>query len=243
MGNAADLSDFDRGQIVMARRLGTSISETARLMDCSRSTIVSTNAKRMNDGETSSRRHGVGCSHDIKEKSHRRLFRMVKQNWSQTVAQLTAQYNDGPSKIVSEHTVQRTLLDKGLHSKRPTRVPLLTKRHRQLRLRWAREHHDWSTDQWERVAWSDESWFVINHADGRIRIRRLPGEQLLPQCTVGHTHTGGGSIMLRGTFSWAFLVPVVVVEQTMNATGYLNIIVDQLHPYMTSVSPAGNGMV
>ncbi|GFW24425.1 transposase domain containing protein [Trichonephila clavipes] len=28
----------------------------------------------------------------------------------------------------------------------------------------------------------------------------------------------------------------------MNATGYLNIIVDQLHPYVTSVFPAGNGM-
>ncbi|GFY13887.1 DDE_3 domain-containing protein [Trichonephila clavipes] len=28
----------------------------------------------------------------------------------------------------------------------------------------------------------------------------------------------------------------------MNATGYLNIIADQLHPYMASVFPAGNGM-
>ncbi|GFU59860.1 transposase domain containing protein [Trichonephila clavipes] len=35
---------------------------------------------------------------------------------------------------------------------------------------------------------------------------------------------------------------MVVVEQTRNATGYLNIIADQLHSYMTSVSPAGNGM-
>ncbi|GFX21721.1 transposase domain containing protein [Trichonephila clavipes] len=130
----------------------------------------------------------------------------------------------------------------GLHSKRPTRVPLLTKSHRQLRLRWAREHQDWSMDQWERVALSDESRFVIHPADGRIRIRRLPGKQLLPQCTVGHTQTGGGSIMLLGTFSWAFLGPVVVVEQTNNATGYLNIIADQLHRYMASVFPAGNGM-
>ncbi|GFV93826.1 uncharacterized protein TNCV_367251 [Trichonephila clavipes] len=67
MGNAANLSDFDRGQIVMARRLGTSISETARLVGCSRSTVVSTYAKWMNDGETSSRRHGVRCLHAIKE--------------------------------------------------------------------------------------------------------------------------------------------------------------------------------
>ncbi|GFY08185.1 transposable element Tcb1 transposase [Trichonephila clavipes] len=139
MGKAVDLSDFDRGHIVMA-----CISETARLVGCSRSTVVSTYAKWMNDGETSSRRHGVGRPHAIKEKDRRRLSCMAKQNRSRTVAQLTAQYNAGPSRIVSEHTVQRTLLDAGPRSKRPTRVPLLTKRHHQLRL--AREHRDWSMD-------------------------------------------------------------------------------------------------
>ncbi|PRD21495.1 UNVERIFIED_CONTAM: hypothetical protein NCL1_51573 [Trichonephila clavipes] len=68
MGKVADLSDFDRGQIVMARRLGKSISETTRLVGCSRTTVVSTYAKWMNDGETSSRRHGVGRPHAIKKK-------------------------------------------------------------------------------------------------------------------------------------------------------------------------------
>ncbi|GFT00839.1 transposase domain containing protein [Trichonephila clavipes] len=121
---------------------------------------------------------------------------MVKQNRSQTVAQLTAQYNARPSRIVSEHTVQWTLLDMGLRGKRPTRVPLLTKRHRQLRQHWARGHRDWSMDQRERVAWSDESRFVIHYTDGHIRIRCLPGEQLLPRCTVGHKHAGGGSSMV-----------------------------------------------
>ncbi|XP_042903926.1 uncharacterized protein [Parasteatoda tepidariorum] len=109
MGKAADLSDFDRGQIVMARILGTSISETARLVGCSRSTVVSTYAKWMIDSETSSRRHGFGRSHSIKGKGFRRLSRLVKQNRSQTVTQLTAQYNAVSRRIVSERNVQRTL--------------------------------------------------------------------------------------------------------------------------------------
>ncbi|GFW39226.1 transposase domain containing protein [Trichonephila clavipes] len=99
------------------------------------------NAKWVNDSETS-RRHDVGCPHAIKEKGCRRLSRMVKQNWSQTVVQLTAQYDARPSRVVSEHTVQRTLLDMRLHSKRPFRVPLLTKRH----LRLAQEPRDWSME-------------------------------------------------------------------------------------------------
>ncbi|GBN62256.1 hypothetical protein AVEN_3795-1 [Araneus ventricosus] len=161
MGKAADLSEFDRGQIAMARRLGTSVTETAQLVGCSRSAAVSIHAKWINDGDTSSRRQG-------------------------------------PSASVSEHTVHRTLLNSGLSSRRPTRVPLLTKRHRQLRLQWAREHRDWTMDEWKRVAWSDESRLLIHHVDGRARVRRLPGEQLLPSCTAGHTQAGGGGIMLWG---------------------------------------------
>ncbi|GFX70506.1 uncharacterized protein TNCV_4474401 [Trichonephila clavipes] len=64
----------------MAQRLGISICKTARLVGCSRSTVVSTYVKWVNDGETSSRRHDVGCLHAIKEKSHRRLSRMVKMS-------------------------------------------------------------------------------------------------------------------------------------------------------------------
>ncbi|GBN60747.1 hypothetical protein AVEN_37927-1 [Araneus ventricosus] len=48
--------------------------------------------------------------------------------------------------------------------------------------------------------------------------------------------------MLWGTFSWAALGPVVVVEQTLKAANYLNIIADQLHPYMAFVFPTGNGI-
>ncbi|GBO39372.1 hypothetical protein AVEN_83601-1 [Araneus ventricosus] len=48
--------------------------------------------------------------------------------------------------------------------------------------------------------------------------------------------------MLWGTFSWVALGPVVVVEQTMKAANYLNIIADQLHPYMAFVFPTRNGI-
>ncbi|GBL83426.1 hypothetical protein AVEN_110722-1 [Araneus ventricosus] len=87
-----------------------SITETARLVDCSRSAVVSIHAKWINDG----RHQGVDHPRVIKEKGHWKVSRLVKQNWHQTAAQLTAQYNAGPSASVLEHTVQRLLLDMGL---------------------------------------------------------------------------------------------------------------------------------
>ena len=71
-----------RGQILMTRRLGTSISENARLVGCARSTVVCTYAKWMNDGKTSSRLHGVECPHVIKEK----VVRDCPAWWSKTGA-------------------------------------------------------------------------------------------------------------------------------------------------------------
>ena len=69
---------------------------------------------------------------------------MLEQNQhqNQTVAHLTVQYNASPGTNISKHTVKRTLLDMGLRSRRPSRVPLSSKRHRQLRLQWARNHRD-----------------------------------------------------------------------------------------------------
>ncbi|KAF8777696.1 hypothetical protein HNY73_014514 [Argiope bruennichi] len=55
MGKAADLSNFDKGQMVTARPLRTSISETPRLVGCSRA-VVSTYRKWCMDGETTSNR-------------------------------------------------------------------------------------------------------------------------------------------------------------------------------------------
>ncbi|GBN34528.1 hypothetical protein AVEN_4916-1 [Araneus ventricosus] len=101
MGKVADLSEFHRGRIIMARRLGTSITETARLVGCSRSAVVRIHAKWINDADTSSRRQGVGRPRLIKEKGRRTLSRLVKQSRRQTVAQLTVQYNAGPSASVS----------------------------------------------------------------------------------------------------------------------------------------------
>ena len=31
----------------------------------------------------------------------------------------------------------------------------------------------------------DESRFLSDHVDGRVRVRRLPGEVMAPGCTVG----------------------------------------------------------
>lgn len=123
--------------------------------------------KWRNDELTSS------CFRGIDSRGERRLVRIVRSDRRATLPQITNNYNNGDQKKVSQHTVQRSLLRMGLRSRRPSRVPLLTAHHRQQRLQWAREHRNWTIEEWKAVTWSDELRFLIHNVDSRVRIRRF----------------------------------------------------------------------
>ncbi len=89
------------------------------------------------------------------------------------------------------------------------------------------------------VAWSDESWFLLWHSDGRVRIWRKEHESMDQSCLVSTVQAGGG-VMVSGIFSWHTLGPLVPIEHRLNATDYLSIVADPVHPFMTSVYPSSD---
>jgi len=98
MGKRKDLSEFDKGQIVMARRLGQSISKTAALVGCSRSAVVSIYQKCSKEGTVVNRRQGHGRPRLIDAC-------VVRSNRRATVAQIAQEVNAGSDRKVSEYTV------------------------------------------------------------------------------------------------------------------------------------------
>ncbi|ROL55318.1 Transposable element Tc1 transposase [Anabarilius grahami] len=89
---------------------------------------------------------------------------------------------------------------------------MLTPVHRQKHQQWSREHQNWTTEQWKKVAWSDETCFLLHHVDGRVHVCRLPGEHMAPGCTMGRRQAGGGSVMLWPMFCWETLGPAIHVD-------------------------------
>ncbi|GFS81141.1 hypothetical protein TNCV_1223921 [Trichonephila clavipes] len=71
MEKGADLSESDRGQIVMAQRLGANISKTVQLVGSLQSALFSICLKCINDGETNNRSKAVASPLSIKEKGRR----------------------------------------------------------------------------------------------------------------------------------------------------------------------------
>ena len=53
---------------------------------------------------------------------------------------------------------------------------------------------------------------------------------------------GGGSMMLWAMFCWETLSPDIHVDVTLTRNTYLNIVSDQVYPFMAKVFPDGSGL-
>ena len=88
-----------------------------------------------------------------------------------TAAQIRDQVNatqSSSSRHISRTTVKRRLCESGLHGRIAARKPLLRTGNKQKRLVWAKEHKEWTLDQWKSVLWSDESKFEIFGSNHRV---------------------------------------------------------------------------
>ncbi len=128
----------------------------------------------------------------------------------------------------------------GYSSRRPHRVPLLSAKNRKQRIQFTQAQQNWTIVDWENVAWSDESRFLLRHSDGRVRIWLKEHESMDPSCLVSTVQAGGGSLMVWGIFSWHTLGPLVPIEHRLNATAYLSIVADHVHPFMITVYPSSD---
>ncbi len=135
------------------------------------------------------------------------MGRLVRDDRKATVTQITTRYNQGMQNTISECTTRRTLKQMGYSSRRPHRV--LSAKNRKRRLRFAQ---------------ADESQFLLQHSDIRVRIWRKKHESMHPSCLVSTVQAGAGGVMVWGIFSWHTLGPLVPIEHRLNVTAYLSIV-------------------
>ncbi len=61
-----------------------------------------------------------------------------------------------------------------------------------------------------------------------------------PSCLVSTVQAAAGDVMVWGIFSWHNLGLLVPMEHCLNATAYLSIVADHVHPFMTTVYPSSD---
>lgn len=138
---------------------------------------------------------------------------------------------------ISSRTIQRRLVEKRLYSRRPAIKPLLSKKQRINRLKFAREHLNWTVQKWKTVLFSDESKFNLVDSDGMCRVRRPINKRLDPKYYKTSVKHGGGSVMVWGCFSGYGVGPLHEINGIMDRFGYRDILENVMYPYADEEMP------
>ncbi len=104
MGKKGDLSDFERGMVVGARRAGLSISKTADLMGFPHTTISRVHSECSEKEKISSEWQLCGRKCFVDVRGQRRMDRLVRDDRKATVTQITSRYNQDMQNTIFERT-------------------------------------------------------------------------------------------------------------------------------------------
>ncbi|GFU62176.1 transposable element Tcb2 transposase [Trichonephila clavipes] len=113
---------------------------------------------------------GSGATRKITRREDRRIVR--EELVDPTVTRSTIRADVGVA--IVPQTISRHLAEANLKSKRPFRALPLTPEHRQQRLQWCQARSMWNVKDWQKIVFSDESWFFFKTDDNRVRVWRRP---------------------------------------------------------------------
>lgn len=158
------------------------------------------------------------------------------RNRKLNAVQLKQELRDVRGVAISRWTVRRRLLENNLKCRKPAVGPRLTAEHCAQRLRFAREHVNWTLQQWSSVLFSDETRICLCGSDRRARVYRRQGERFSQCCVVEQVAFGGGSCMFWGGISLQAKTELVYVPPGnpggLNAHRYITeILDDHVVPY------------
>jgi transposase len=139
MASRRELSECERGMTAGARRMGHCISDVVLSFNILWSMVSCVCREYLVEGTSTHRGQRSGRPQVLNDRDQRRLARIDCGNRQATLAEITSTFNAGGTRPISSRSVQRSLASMGYGSRRPTRVPLLTARHRTKQITWACE--------------------------------------------------------------------------------------------------------
>ena len=215
-----DWSPKKRATIITLRKEGYSYREVAAKVGCGVSASgVQKLCKRFEISGSVQSQAGKGRKKLTTPTTDRHIARLALQNRKASSSEINEVLRE-TGIAVSNRTVRRRLVHAGLRARIPRKKPFLNSKQRQKRVAWAKEHVSWSSQQWSKVMWSDETRISIFGSDGVRYVRRRPGEDCLPECMIS-TMKHPLSIMIWGCMSRKAVGRIQVLEGNVNASRYM----------------------
>lgn len=174
------LSPQEKAEIVGMFHGGSTVKDIACYMQCHISSIYRVVKKTLGENPFL-RKPGSGRPRKTSQRDVTRIIREVKKNPSITGHEIKANLllNN-----ISERTVRRRIAsDSEFASYWKTKKPYISPRNRMKRMKFAKDHIHWTTVDWQKVLWSDESPFVLIF-NRKTRVWRLHNERYKVKSTI-----------------------------------------------------------
>ncbi|EAL59155.1 transposase [Wolbachia endosymbiont of Drosophila ananassae] len=217
------LSGEIQNNIVSLTESGNSTRQIAERLGISQSAVVSIQKRR----KLTPKPQVSGRKKLLKDSDARLMMSEMRKNKNLTPKGACLAIN----KNVSEWTARRALQDIGYMSIVKKNKPALSDKNVKARLKFAKDHKNWTIDDWKRVVWSDESKFNRFQSDGKQYCWIRPGDRVQRHHVKQTVKHGGGNIMVWGCFTWWHIGPLQLVEGIMKKEDYLRILQTNLPNY------------
>ena len=102
----------------------------------------------------------------------------------------------------------------------------MTQKHKEARLRWAREHVDWTLEDWMRVIWTDEATFETGLDTRSCYVTRRPGTAMESRYLKPTFKSGRSTLGIWGAITFGKKGPVHFLAKKGRMTS--EIYVDQV---------------
>lgn len=125
---------------------------------------------------------------------------------------------------MSPRTVRRRLLERNLPASLASKNPNLGAKDVKIRPELDKKNMNWTLSDWERILWTDESFFEIFGYKRREVFRGRDGERFLPDYVQETVKNGGDKLQVLGSFSAHGVGPLVSISGNMDQKFYKSIL-------------------
>ena len=225
------LTPSTRGRILGRLSAGQKPLQIAEEENLTRSQIKNC-VRTFTKNQSCYRSPGTGATKVFDDRLTRRLLRIVRIDPKITYQNLGKELGIA----VSKKTLYRVLKQQGITNWLAKKRPILTQKHAQQRLQFAKQYRYWSIQDWARVIWSDECSVERGSGKERKWCFRTPAQKWEKEMIETYGKGKALSIMVWGAF-WGGQYRSDLVRMTRDeaskrngysAASYIGVLEDQL---------------
>lgn len=170
----------------------------------------------------------AGRPRKLSDRSRRVLVNILRKSNRKSPEHVRKEASTHHNIDVSASTVRRAFKESGYVARVKKKKPLLTAKHKKLRLSWAKKHNTWTVDEWRNVIWSDESAFGLVWGEGREYDWSKDGDILDDDSVIPTKKFNGGKVMIWGCITYEGVGFACKIDDILDSELYSEILRHEL---------------